>query len=78
MPNGDLIIALDNMITSFVQNKMDAIAAHVSPKHPLQFLYIKKSCKPLRQASLSIEDLISHTLFKQNTDGGIQYEYRRA
>jgi hypothetical protein len=78
LPNGDLLIAMDNMITAFIQNKMDAIAAHLSPACPLQFEHVRKSCKRLRHASITLEQLISESAAAPSRSGGIYYEHRRA
>lgn len=85
LPNGDFLIVLDNMLTSFYENKIIALARHIAPEDCS--LKIEFSKQPLRSRSYQFTDLadaISHTAFEiagdQNASDSEEskYEYRRA
>lgn len=82
MPNGDLLIVVDNMMTSFYETKINAICAHVClHKQKLQLSFTKRSWKDKNCRSLSLEQMITDTAGISETielRHGMMYEHRRA
>jgi hypothetical protein len=82
LPNGDLIIIVDNMMTSFYETKINAVCNHVaSNRLRLQFDVAKKSWKDKNNRNQSLEAMIADTaaLAKPlELQHGMMYEHRRA
>jgi hypothetical protein len=86
MPNGDIILVVDNMMSSYYENKISALANHVTRKsHKLQFQFSRKAGGG-KQSRTSLENLVAatavmHSPTIQLTQTiGLEacYEYRRA
>ena len=81
LPNGDVVILLDNMTTAFYENKIRAIATHVlgaGADREIQFM--RQSLREKQNRLLSLENIILKTapeLLGQSDSEGL-YEYRRA
>ena len=74
-PNGDIVIISDNMMTSFVENKIVALAEHCAVKIPslhdaskitsrkigIRFSFSKQSANARKNKGLSLEELIQIT-----------------
>lgn len=60
---GDLVLALDNMMTQFYENKIRAIGEHISAgKRPIEISFSRQTLRQRdvrREGSASLEDLIS-------------------
>lgn len=84
LPNGDIIIVLDNMMSAFYRNKIEAFARHVARGDSrVSFSFSKASFSDKKHRSATLEELISATntfgqecLSQQNQRS--TYEYRRA
>lgn len=68
--NGDLVIAMDNMMTSFLENKILALAEHCACATPslqnmkkisLRFSFQKQAANARKNRGLTIEELIQMT-----------------
>lgn len=82
LPNGDLIITLDNMMTSFYETKIGAVCKHVSSGSTrLEFDFTKRSWKDKHTRSMSLEGLVADTAGAARPielQQGMMYEHRRA
>jgi len=59
MPNGDLLVALDNMMSSFFQTKIMTLADHLSePSKPLIVSLLTYSAKSSRIRTLDIDTML--------------------
>lgn len=80
--NGDLLIVVDNMMTSFYQNRIKALADHIktsSVKLDVEFKQeaVFNKAHPQRH----LEDALLSSSFENSNspkEGGLIYEYRRA
>lgn len=82
LPSGDILLVVDNMMTSFYEAKISAICNHVaSTRGSLQPTFTKRSWKDKGCRNISIEDLISRSSHSVDTielQRGMVYEHRRA
>ncbi|RMG42595.1 MAG: GAF domain-containing protein [Candidatus Dadabacteria bacterium] len=79
MPSGDLIIVLDNMMTRFYQNRIEAICEHrAEPGAQLKLSFSVSNFRAKRLRRASLEELILETLKPHLSQDGVIYEYRRA
>lgn len=86
LPQGDIIIVLDNMMASFYQNKIETFAEHLrSGGAKLEFHFKRQSFRRLRQRTAPLEDLIQATGFGERKPVitlsqtiEADYEHRRA
>jgi hypothetical protein len=82
MPNGDLVIVMDNMMTSFYENRIKALAEHIQPDNcSLTLAFNKEPVFARRRADTSLEAAITATCFTNNestVSGEKPYEHRRA
>ncbi len=62
LPNGDILIVLDNMMGAFYQNKISAFAQHVARgEQGISFSYSKASFSEKRFRNAALEEVISST-----------------
>ncbi|MGI6524316.1 MAG: GAF domain-containing protein [Bdellovibrionota bacterium] len=62
LPNGDLIIILDNMMSAFYQNKIDALAKYVARGgETIVFSYLRQSFSDRQNRTKTLDDLIAAT-----------------
>lgn len=70
LPNGDLLMVVDNMMTSFLENKIQAICEYCSSRLPTQALagscvirvgFVKRLAGAKKYRMLGLEDLINCT-----------------
>ena len=60
LPNGDIVIIMDNMMSSFYQNKLEAFSQHVArDHHRVSFSFTKASFSDKRYRNCSLEELIA-------------------
>ena len=89
LPQGDMVFVVDNMMTSFYENKVKAICSHVSIEGmKINFSYSRRSFKDKRTRATSIEGLLveaKDTAIELNEVASERvrvergfYEYRRA
>ncbi|MBN8548301.1 MAG: GAF domain-containing protein [Deltaproteobacteria bacterium] len=82
LPNGDLLIVVDNMMTSFYETKINAVCGHVAVnKAKLQFEFTKRSWKDKGARNTSLEAMIAGTAASARPielQQGMMYEHRRA
>jgi hypothetical protein len=80
LPNGDCLLILDNMMSSFYENRLVALAEHISKDLLTISLEFNRQALRSRKVQFnSIEEAISSTSFNlSNPVGDTQYEYRRA
>lgn len=82
LPNGDMIIVVDNMMTSFYETKINAVCGHVAVnKSKLQFEFIKRSWKDKGSRHTSLDAMIAETAAHARPielQHGMMYEHRRA
>lgn len=65
LPNGDTVIVLDNMMTSFYENKVRAMCDHcVMEGKKLAFEFSRSSFKQKRSGPRNIDGLISDTAYE--------------
>ena len=82
LPNGDFVLVIDNMMSAFYENKIRAIAQHLSRNHgELELLFVKRSFADRQYRGAALEDLIRSTCRTSETmrgaaEGG--YEHHRA
>ena len=84
-PSGDIIIILDNMMSSFYENKITAICSHISGgKQQVSFSFARSSFKEKSNRNATLETLIANTCKVVPTQSagvsqiGELYEHRRA
>lgn len=91
LPNGDIMLAVDNMLTPYIENKVRAICAHVAVNEKtIEFNFVKGASTSRKERVVTIERLIQQTCSDPLPDGrradasrrgeikGLDYEYRRA
>lgn len=82
LPNGDIIIVVDNMMTSFYETKIAAVCGHVAlGNHRLNFEFSKRSWKDKSSRSASLESMIAETAGETRPielHHEVRYEHRRA
>jgi hypothetical protein len=88
LPNGDLILFLDNMVTAFYESRVRALAEHLVTKFPsetplhLDFAFVRRSFRKKEYRSFSLERLIADSCRDADTGKpstiSLEYEYRRA
>ena len=68
LPNGDVLLVVDNMMTSFYENRIRALCEHVAIKrrgervaHAVEFEYLRTSAKRRRSGAVSIAQLVMET-----------------
>jgi hypothetical protein len=64
--NGDVVMAFDNMMTSFYESRIRAVTAHHLAHHgmagqPLSFEFIRASSRERRRRDVTIEELVQLT-----------------
>jgi hypothetical protein len=64
--NGDVIMAFDNMMTSFYESRIRAVVAHHLAHHgmsgePLSFEFVRASSRERRRRDITIEELVQLT-----------------
>ncbi len=82
LPNGDMVIALDTMMSSLIENKVRALCGHLSGEGAsIEFEFIKNPIRKRKERSVHIDTLVAETaprLSKSQGDKALNYEYRRA
>lgn len=83
LPNGDMVIALDTMMSSLIENKVRALCDHLSTDTArLEFEFIKNPMRKRKERSVHLETLVVETAPKTVTkyqgEAKLNYEYRRA
>lgn len=80
LSQGDLIVVLDNMMSSFYENKFHAICSHVSsPEKELSLAISRCPMKRRGGKPYSLEEAVTHTAQEtSNSYNGDLYEYRTA
>ncbi len=82
LPNGDLVMLVDNMMTSFYETKINAVCGHVAVgKLRLRFEFSRRSWKDKGSKAVPIETMIAETagaapLIELHSE--LMYEHRRA
>lgn len=60
LPNGDLVIVLDNMLSAFIENKVRAIANHIATtKERFELSFFKTACLNNRGEPANLSHLLS-------------------
>lgn len=79
-PHGDILIAVDTMVSSFYENKIRALASQVGGTNiGFDLKFIRQSFRDRKNRAATIEDLAAETAGENDlTAEGVQYEYRRA
>lgn len=79
-PLGDIIIFLDNMMTSFFANKIDHLCNHIAVSgEKLAFVFKRASFAQRKGDSFDIERLVAEAIPGEAAfDKGTYYEHRRA
>lgn len=79
--NGDIVVALDSMASSFYESRIRAICTHrgIEGRQPI-FEFSSRSFREKQYRSASIERLVTETAFIRSESGRKEelYEYRRA
>ena len=82
MPNGDMVVIMDNMMSSFYENRIKALAEHIQSKEcTLQLGFNKEPVFSRKRSDTSLEAAITATCFTNNestVSGDNTYEHRRA
>jgi hypothetical protein len=83
LPNGDLLLIVDNMMTAFFQNKIQALCEHVKiADRSLELEFIRSDNRGRQRAkTIDLESLIKETAAETSAprhEQGMIYEYRRA
>jgi hypothetical protein len=81
LPNGDVVLAVDNMMTSYFENKIRSLSEHLgAPSRRPVFEFVKRSFRDKVNRSTSMERMVAETskLDTSLNERGTQYEYRRA
>jgi hypothetical protein len=87
LPSGDLVILLDNMLTSFYENRIVAICDHLKRESPegsrawIEVGFVKASFTDKRLRAFSLEQMIALTaqpIPTESAQRGFHYEFRRA
>lgn len=60
LPNGETLTVVDNMMSSFYENKIRIISAHIGPENiALNYSFKKRICSAKKNLNLSLDDLMS-------------------
>jgi hypothetical protein len=83
LPNGDIIVALDTMMSTLIENKIRAVCQHLSAEnYTIEFEFIKNPIRKRKERSVHLETLVvetaTRTLTRIQGDEKLNYEYRRA
>ena len=82
LPNGDFLIVMDNMMSSFYKNRIMALAEHIqSAEVPIALAFNRVALYTRKRTNASLEHAIGETLFNDHTlsdTGDTEYEHRRA
>ncbi len=84
LPNGDIIVAIDTMMSALIENKVRALVEHLSSSSgaTIDFEFIKNPLRKRKERSINLETLIvetaAQTLTRINGEERQHYEYRRA
>lgn len=83
LPNGDMVIALDTMMSTLIENKVRALCDHLSTESArIEFEFIKNPIRKRKERSVHLETLVVETAPKTVTkpqgETRLNYEYRRA
>ena len=81
LANGDIVIALDNMTTSFYENRIRALCDHVKiDNHHLKLEYSRRSFRDKRYVNATIERLVADSAIPEMQGKSVQgelYEQRQ-
>ncbi len=62
LPNGDLVLLLDNMITGFYENKLIKLAEHIKvSQHSLKLYFARQALQTKKLPAISIEQAVALT-----------------
>lgn len=62
LPSGDVLMIVDNMVSSFIENKIESLCQHILVNgHRLLFEFRRAGVRQIRSKSFTIEDLIALT-----------------
>lgn len=84
LPNGELAIALDRMMSGFYENKISALVTHFSAgKYPLSFTFFRKAPRKTRDKGDDFEQILmgspqAAAVPPSSPQEGRAYGYRRA
>ena len=83
LPNGDIIVALDTMMSTLIENKIRALCQHLSAEnYSIEFEFIKNPIRKRKERSVHLETLVvetaTRTLTRIHGDEKLKYEYQRA
>lgn len=82
LPNGDMVIALDTMMSSLIENKVRALCGHLSGDGAaIEFEFIKNPIRKRKERSVHLDTLVAETAprpIKTTGEKTLNYEYRRA
>ena len=84
-PSGDIIVILDNMMSSFYENKINAICNHIgNGKQQVSFAFSRSSFREKKNRTATLETLVLQTCKMETaadstaSQFGELYEHRRA
>ena len=78
-PTGDIIIMLDNMMTSFFANKIDNLCNHMAVRgEKLTFVFKRASLVHRKAEDFDLEKLVAEAIPGEEHHKGSYYEHRRA
>ena len=82
MPNGDMLIVMDNMMTSFYENRITALAEHIQAKKaPILLQFNREAVYSRKRSDTTLTGAFQATVFRPEQtphSGDISHEYRRA
>jgi len=83
LPNGDIVVALDVMASSFYENRINAVCSHISSaSKPPKLVFSRRALRDKRYRNATIERLVATTAqfeaSSHSRQGEFLYEYRRA
>lgn len=82
MPNGDLLIVMDNMMSAFYENRITALADHIqSKKAPIKLQFNREAVSSRKRSDTSLSGAFQSTAFRTDqapNSGDTLNEYRRA
>ena len=78
-PTGDIIILLDNMMTSFFANRIDNLCNHMAVRgEKLAFVFKRASLVHRKAEDFDLEKLVAEAIPGEEHHKGSYYEHRRA
>lgn len=83
LPQGDIVLVVDNMMTSFYENKLRAVCDHMGKSGvPVSVEFARRGLRGRRESAVTLEQLISETCQEfrslQQPSRGVTREYRTA